>query len=71
MCSWGLPPATWLMRLRTGLAATVLIGIAGALLGGAILQLLLTAIGLVGGFLGAVIGAVVLIMIWRAFQRRG
>lgn len=62
--------ATRLMRVRTGFLPTVGIGIAGALLGGFLLRVLMTAMGLLGGFIGAVLGAVVLIWVWQLVQGR-
>ncbi len=62
--------ATRLMNVRTGMLQTILIGIAGALIGGLVLRLLLTAMGLLGGFVGAVLGAVVLIWLWQIYQDR-
>ncbi|WP_135506093.1 GlsB/YeaQ/YmgE family stress response membrane protein [Roseovarius aestuariivivens] len=58
------------MNVRTGMLQTILIGIAGALIGGLVLRLLLTAMGLLGGFVGAVLGAVVLIWLWQIYQDR-
>lgn len=62
--------ATRLMRIEAGLLPTVGIGIAGALLGGLVLRVLLTAMGLLGGFVGAVLGAVLLIWLWQVVQGR-
>ena len=50
--------ATRFMRLNTGVIETVAIGIGGALLGGLVLRFLATAMGLIGGLVGA--GAAVL-----------
>jgi uncharacterized membrane protein YeaQ/YmgE (transglycosylase-associated protein family) len=62
--------ATRLMRIEAALLPTVGIGIAGALLGGLVLRVLLTAMGLLGGFIGAVLGALVLIWLWQLVQGR-
>ena len=59
--------ATRLMRMETGILATIAIGIAGALIGGVVLQLLLTVAGLLGGLIGAVLGAVLLIWLYRTY----
>ena len=59
--------ATRLMKLETGLIATVAIGIFGALLGGLLLRMLLTVAGWAAGFVGAVLGAMLLIWLWRTY----
>ncbi len=62
--------ATRLMKIEAGLLPTVAIGIAGALLGGFLLELVLTAMGFLGGLVGAVLGALVLIWLWQRFGPR-
>lgn len=62
--------ATRLMRLQTDVPTTVVIGVAGALLGGLVLRFLVTVTGLAAGFIGAVIGAVALIWLWRIYFSR-
>ncbi len=59
--------ATRLMRLQTDVPTTVVIGVAGALLGGLVLRILVTVTGFAAGFIGAVIGAVALIWLWRIY----
>ncbi len=62
--------ATRLMRIETGIVQTVLIGMAGAVIGGLVLRFILTVGGLIGGLVGAVLGAMLLIWLWqRAFRR--
>lgn len=60
--------ATRLMRIEANPLVTVGIGVAGALVGGLILQGVLAFLGLLGGIIGAVLGA--LALIW-AYQRFG
>lgn len=62
--------ATRLMRIEAGIVETVLLGIAGAVLGGLILRFVLLAGGLIGGLVGAVLGAMLLIWLWRLAFRR-
>ncbi len=62
--------ATRLMRLQTDVPTTVVIGVAGALLGGLVLRFLITITGMAAGFVGAVIGAVLLIWAWRRYISR-
>lgn len=59
--------ATRLMRVQTDVPTTVVIGVAGALLGGLVLRVLVTVTGFAAGFIGAVIGAVALIWLWRFY----
>ncbi len=62
--------ATRFMKLETDVITTVAIGIGGALIGGLIIRFLLTITGLLAGLVGAVLGAMVLIWIWRALTRK-
>lgn len=61
--------ATRMMRLNMNPATTILIGVAGALVGGVLFQGMLAVLGLLGGIIGAVIGAVVVIYIYQAVKR--
>lgn len=62
--------ATRLMRLNTGLVETMTIGIFGALIGGLVLRFLATVTGWLAGFVGAVLGAMLLIWLWRTYGPR-
>lgn len=62
--------ATRLMRMETDIIMTVAIGIGGALVGGVVLNLLLKALGAASGLIGAVLGALLLIWIWKTYLRR-
>jgi uncharacterized membrane protein YeaQ/YmgE (transglycosylase-associated protein family) len=62
--------ATRLMRMQTGLVETVAIGIFGALAGGLVLRVLMTVTGWAAGFVGAVLGAMALIWLWRSYGPR-
>ncbi len=59
--------ATRFMKLETNVLTTVSIGILGALFGGLILRVLLTITGWLAGFVGAVLGAMALIWLWRTY----
>ena len=59
--------ATRLMKVETDVITTVVIGMAGALVGGLILRTLLSVMS---GFIGAVLGAMLLIWLWRTYVRR-
>lgn len=62
--------ATRLMRLETDVPTTISIGIAGALIGGLVLRGLISLAGWMAGFVGAILGAVVLILLWRTYIAR-
>jgi len=62
--------ATRFMKVETNLIVTVVIGMAGALVGGLILRSLLNVMGWMSGFVGAVLGAMLLIWLWRTYVRR-
>ncbi len=62
--------ATRVMKVEADLIPTVVIGIAGALVGGLILRALLTVMGWMSGFVGAVLGAMLLIWLWQTYWRK-
>ncbi|NOC47141.1 MULTISPECIES: GlsB/YeaQ/YmgE family stress response membrane protein [unclassified Ruegeria] len=62
--------ATRLMRIEADIPTTMLIGIVGALIGGALLRFLVTVMGWLSGFVGAVLGALLVIWIWQTYLRR-
>ena len=59
--------ATRMMKIEAGIVPTVAIGIGGALIGGLILRTLLTITGWMAGFVGAVLGAMLLIWLWEKY----
>ncbi|WP_319546467.1 GlsB/YeaQ/YmgE family stress response membrane protein [Ruegeria conchae] len=62
--------ATRLMRIEADIPTTMLIGIVGALVGGLVLRTLITVMGWLSGFIGAVLGALLVIWIWQTYIRR-
>ncbi len=62
--------ATRFMKLNTGVVETVAIGIGGALIGGLIIRFLLAVTGMLAGLVGAVLGAMLLLWIWKTYIRR-
>ncbi len=62
--------ATRLMRIEADIPTTMLIGIVGALVGGFLLRALVTMMGWLSGFVGAVLGALLVIWIWQTLVRR-
>ena len=62
--------ATRLMRIEADIPTTMLIGIVGALIGGFLLRTLVAVMGWLSGFVGAVLGALLVIWIWQTYLRR-
>jgi uncharacterized membrane protein YeaQ/YmgE (transglycosylase-associated protein family) len=62
--------ATRAMKIETDPISTAAIGIFGALIGGLVLRALLAITGIAAGFLGAVLGAMVLIWLWQTYGPR-
>ncbi len=61
--------ATRLMRLNTDVPTTVAIGVFGALIGGFALRGLMMLAGALAGFVGAVLGALLLLWLWKTYVR--
>ena len=59
--------ATRLMKIEADILTTLAIGIAGALVGGLVLQFLLAVMGMMAGFVGAVLGALLLIWLYQTY----
>lgn len=62
--------ATRFMRVQTDVPTTILIGVGGALIGGFLLRFLIALTGWMAGFLGALLGAILLIWLWRTYVGR-
>lgn len=62
--------ATRLMRIESGVVQTVMIGIAGALIGGVVIRALLMVTGLLAGLIGAVLGSLLLIWLYQIYLGR-
>ncbi|WIY26486.1 GlsB/YeaQ/YmgE family stress response membrane protein [Parasedimentitalea psychrophila] len=62
--------ATRLMRIDANVVTTVVIGMAGALIGGLLLRFLVTVMGMLAGFVGAVLGALLLIWLWQTYIQK-
>lgn len=62
--------ATRLMKLEADIPTTIAIGVGGALIGGVVIRLLLEITGWMAGFVGAVLGALVLIWLWKTYLQR-
>ena len=59
--------ATRMMKLNTDVPTTIALGVGGALIGGFLLRFLLVVTSWMAGFVGAVLGAVVLIWLWKTY----
>lgn len=59
--------ATRVMRIDADVPTTVVIGVAGALIGGFLLRSLVLVTGWLAGLVGAVLGAIVLIYIYKTY----
>ncbi|MBD3763386.1 MAG: GlsB/YeaQ/YmgE family stress response membrane protein [Rhodobacterales bacterium] len=62
--------ATRVMKVQADVPTTIAIGVGGALLGGLVLRTLATITGWAAGFVGAVLGAMLLIWLWRKYVAR-
>jgi uncharacterized membrane protein YeaQ/YmgE (transglycosylase-associated protein family) len=61
--------ATRLMRVEADIPTTLAIGIFGALIGGLVLRFLLALTGFAAGFVGAVLGAMLLVWVYQTYLR--
>lgn len=59
--------ATRLMKIEAGIPATLAIGVGGAIIGGVLIRFLLEITGWMAGFVGAVLGALFLLWVWKTY----
>jgi uncharacterized membrane protein YeaQ/YmgE (transglycosylase-associated protein family) len=57
--------ATRMMKLDWGVPQTIAVGVLGSFVGLMIMRLLSAAFGMLSGFVGAILGAMLLIWIWQ------
>ncbi len=62
--------ATRMMKVETDVITTIAIGVLGAVVGWLILRFLLVLVGMAAGFVGAILGAVGLIWIYRTYIQK-
>lgn len=62
--------ATRLMRVEADIPTTMFVGIMGALIGGLVLRFLLSLMGFAAGFVGAVLGAMLLVWLWQTYLKK-
>ncbi|NGM45711.1 GlsB/YeaQ/YmgE family stress response membrane protein [Rhodobacter sp. SGA-6-6] len=61
--------ATRVMRVNTDVPSTIALGVFGALIGGVVLRVLLLSLGAAAGFVGAFLGALLLVWLWQRYMR--
>ncbi len=59
--------ATRLMGVEAGIPTTIAIGVLGALAGGLLLRGLLALLGMAAGFVGAILGALVVLWLYKTY----
>lgn len=59
--------ATRLMRVEADIPTTMFVGVIGALFGGLVLRFLSSLMGVAAGFVGAVLGALLVVWIWKKY----
>ena len=62
--------ATRMMRMQTDIPTTIAIGVGGAIVGALVIRVLAELAGWMSGFVGAVLGALVLLWIWKTYIAR-
>lgn len=55
------------MDIETNVPVTIAIGVLGAIIGGLVVRALLAVLGLAAGFIGAVLGALLLIWLYQTY----
>jgi uncharacterized membrane protein YeaQ/YmgE (transglycosylase-associated protein family) len=61
--------ATRILRVDLDTPSTIALGVLGALIGGLVLRGLVMMAGMGAGFVGALVGAVLLIWAWKSWVR--
>lgn len=61
--------ATRILRVNLDTPSTIALGVLGAVLGGTLLRALVMMAGIGAGFVGALLGAVSLIWLWKTWIR--
>ncbi len=59
--------ATKALRLNVDVPTTIAIGVGGALIGGLVLRILSAVAGMLAGFVGAVLGAALLVWVYKTY----
>ena len=61
--------ATRILKVDLDTPSTIALGVLGALIGGIVLRTLVMVAGVGAGFVGALLGALVLIWAWKNWQK--
>jgi uncharacterized membrane protein YeaQ/YmgE (transglycosylase-associated protein family) len=61
--------ATRILKIDLDTPSTIALGVLGALIGGFVLRALVMMAGLGAGFVGALIGALILIWAWKSWAK--
>lgn len=59
--------ATRLMKIEASIPTTIVIGVAGSIIGGVLVRFMLEITGWMASFGGAVLGSLVLLWIWKTY----
>jgi len=62
--------ATRIMGVDLGVPQTIAVGVIGALVGGWTIRFLLSMMGAVAGFVGAIFGAIILLWLYQRYVQR-
>ena len=62
--------ATRLMRVEADIPTTMFVGIIGALFAGLVLRFLSSLLGFAAGFVGVVLGAMIVVWVWKTYLRK-
>ncbi len=62
--------ATRMMKMQTDIPTTIAIGVGGAVVGALVIRGLAELVGWMSGFVGAVLGALVLLWVWKTYIAR-
>lgn len=62
--------ATRMMKMQTDIPTTIAIGVGGAIVGALVIRGIAELVGWMAGFVGAVLGALVLLWVWKTYIAR-
>ena len=62
--------ATRLMKVNADVPTTLAIGVGGAIIGGVLVRYLLEFTGWLAGFVGALLGVLLLLWVWKTYIAR-
>jgi uncharacterized membrane protein YeaQ/YmgE (transglycosylase-associated protein family) len=62
--------ATRMMKMQTDIPTTIAIGVGGAIVGALVIRGLAELVGWMSGFVSAVLGALVILWVWKTYFAR-